>query len=158
MAVIYQNRIAEALSGIDKASKAAMVKALYAARTQILKNLSGTRSGIQYRVPDTKTYYTASSPGEFPAVATGHLKQTITMALAQEGGALVGIIGSPLDYGLYLEKKGSWEGGREWLRPSLYQAQTAIHAALGEEWAIERMEAVEATPYGILSGVGFMGE
>lgn len=33
--------------------------------------LRGQRSGRRYRVPGTKSYYTASAPGESPAVRTG---------------------------------------------------------------------------------------
>lgn len=33
--------------------------------------LRGQRSGRRYRVPGTKSYYTASAPGEPPAVRTG---------------------------------------------------------------------------------------
>jgi len=158
MAVLYQNKIAEALSGIDASAKAAMTKACYAARSQILKNLSGTRSGITYKVPGTDTTYTASAPGEYPAVATGHLKQTITMALATEGGALVGLIGTPLDYGLYLEKKGPQHGGREWLRPSFVQAHSAIMAALGDPWHIERQKQESGFDKGSIQGDAEWGE
>ena len=36
--------------------------------------LRGQRSGRRYRVPGTKTYYTASAPGEVPAQRTGQFR------------------------------------------------------------------------------------
>ena len=36
--------------------------------------LRGQRSGRKYRVPNTKTYYTASAPGEPPAQRTGQFR------------------------------------------------------------------------------------
>lgn len=36
--------------------------------------LRGQRSGRRYRVPNTKTYYTASAPGEVPAQRTGQFR------------------------------------------------------------------------------------
>ena len=40
-------------------------------RNSTLDVLRGQRSGRRYRVPGTKAYYTASAPGEPPAVRTG---------------------------------------------------------------------------------------
>ena len=40
-------------------------------RNASLDVLRGQRSGRRYRVPGTKVYYTASAPGEPPAVRTG---------------------------------------------------------------------------------------
>lgn len=38
--------------------------------------LRGQRHGRRYRVPATKRYYTASAPGEPPAVRTGHFRMS----------------------------------------------------------------------------------
>lgn len=40
-------------------------------RNSALQVLRGQRSGRRYRVPSTKKHYTASAPGEPPAVRTG---------------------------------------------------------------------------------------
>ena len=160
MAVLYQNKMAEALAGIDASAKKAMTKACYAARSQILKNLSGTRTGIVYKVPGTNREYTASAPGEYPAIRLGDLRQRVTLALATEGGALVGIVGTPLLYGAYLEdpKKTRGRDAREWLGPSLVQARSAIMAALGDPWHIEQQQQESGFDKGTIEGDAEWGE
>ena len=44
---------------------------------KIKEKLSGNRSGRVYRVPGTKTLYTASAPGEPPASRLGTLRNSI---------------------------------------------------------------------------------
>lgn len=43
-------------------------------RNSALTVLRGQRGGRRYRVPGKKTYYTASAPGEPPAVRTGNFR------------------------------------------------------------------------------------
>ena len=45
-------------------------------RNAALLVLRGQRSGRRYRVPGTKRYYTASAPGEPPAVRTGTFRNS----------------------------------------------------------------------------------
>lgn len=45
-------------------------------RNSALLVLRGQRSGRSYRVPGTKRYYTASAPGEPPAVRTGAFRNS----------------------------------------------------------------------------------
>ncbi len=130
MPSVFQSSVAECIGAIDEG----MLKALRAAadigRNAVVQNLSGTRSGIRYKVPGTQTYYTASSPGEYPAVATGNLKQSVK--IVQEGDAF--LIGTDVDYGLALEKKPGSEGGREWLRPSLEGVRPEMEEAASKRW------------------------
>lgn len=119
-----------ALAAIAAASEKALTAACDQARNQIMQNISGTRHGARYKVPGTQTYYTASAPGEYPAVRLGNLKGSINFTrLGAERK-----IGTPLDYGLALEKKPPDKGGREWLRPSLNQARPAMLAELHKRW------------------------
>jgi hypothetical protein len=110
------------------------LKALRAAadigRNATLVNLSGTRTGIVYFVPGTQVQYTASAPGEYPAIATGNLRQSVK--IIQEGEGF--LVGTEVDYGLFLEKKDSLHGGREWLRPSLEGVRKEMEAAVGTRW------------------------
>lgn len=119
---------------VEVAIETASVKAIWAAanegRTQTVKNLTGARHGRRYRVPGTGVYYTASAPGEFPAVRTGALRGSVR-ALVQGG---VGYVGTDLEYGLDLEKKPPSRGGREWLRPSLEKAKPAMLAKIRQRW------------------------
>ena len=115
---------------IEVASKARLRQAADVGRNQTVKNLSGSRSGIRYKVPGTNQYYTASAPGEYPAVATGNLRGSVRIAPAKDGY----LVGTEVEYGLYLEKKPPMEGGREWLRPSLEKARPAMLAELARPW------------------------
>lgn len=110
-------------------------KRLYAAanagKTQVVKNLTGTRSGIRYRVPGhAGTWYTASAPGEYPASASGALRSEIQIAIKGDDG----YIGSTKEYSIALEKKDPMKGGREWLRPSLEQARPEMLKKIMERW------------------------
>jgi hypothetical protein len=75
-------------------------------------------------------WYTASAPGEYPAVATGNLKEQVYTKVV--GGQAY--VGTDVEYGLALEKKPGNRGGREWLRPSLEQAKPKMLAELGKKW------------------------
>jgi len=122
------------LPAVTIAVNAASLKALIAAadqgRNQTVQNLSGTRSGVQYRVPGTNRYYTASAPGEYPAVRLGDLKGSIDRKVVKDEVQ----VGTTKEHGLILEKKDPSDGGREWLKPSLEQAKPAMLVKLGKRW------------------------
>ena len=63
-----------------------------------LEVMSGERHGRRYRVPGTRAYYTASAPGEPPAVRTGNFRNSWQPAAAMEGNRAVSKLesGSPL--------------------------------------------------------------
>jgi len=111
-----------------------MKQACNEVRNQIVQNLSGARSGKDYIVPGTSRHYTASAPGEYPATRLGDLKGSIKTDILGRGMSVLGVVGTPLEYGLFLEKKPGSEGGREWLRPSMTQAQPEIKKILSEKW------------------------
>jgi len=122
------------LPAVTIAVNAASLKALIAAadegRNQTVQNLSGARSGVQYRVPGTQRYYTASAPGEYPAVRLGDLKGSIDRKVVKDEVQ----VGTTKEHGLILEKKDPSKGGREWLRPSLEQAKPAMLVKLAKRW------------------------
>ncbi len=67
------------------------------------KMRGGGRSGIEYRIPGGKSAtYTASAPGEPPAVATGDLLRSY-QAVKKPGGGGAWLVGTPLKYARYLE-------------------------------------------------------
>lgn len=133
---------------------AASEKALHAAadigRNQWAKNLTGSRSGKVYRLRPNKTvaggrarfesgersattkhaYYTASRPGEYPAVQWGDLMGSIR--IKPKGDAF--LIGTDIEHGLILEKKNPSKGGRPHAKPSLDQAKPAMIAKLNQRW------------------------
>lgn len=58
-------------SRVGQELQARALEASMALRGAGLRVLRGRRSGRRYRIPTTKRYYTASAPGEPPAVRTG---------------------------------------------------------------------------------------
>ena len=79
---------------------------------------AGGKTGNTYFVPKTKVKYTASSAGEYPAVATGNLKRgtTITYANMQDKTAYViarAEYAEALEYGTRTTK------ARPFMKPSL---------------------------------------
>jgi len=115
---------------INATSMKALIAAADVGRNQTVTNISGSRSGRTYRVPGTGVTYTASAPGEFPAVATGNLKGSIQRKVVNDEVQ----VGTAVEYGLFLEKKPGNKGGRPWLKPSLDQAKPAMLAKLAERW------------------------
>lgn len=68
----------EVIENVTDSIKQEMERRSYLAANE-LRNASqlvlrGQRSGRRYRVPGTKRHYTASAPGEPPAVRTGHFR------------------------------------------------------------------------------------
>jgi hypothetical protein len=129
------NVLVSYLPAVSLAIDAAAAKALKSAgnvgRNQIVKNLSGSRSGRSYRVPETQRYYTASAPGEYPAWRLGDLAGSYKVKQVKKDEVL---IGSDKDHALALEKKPPNKGGREHCRPSLNQATPAMLAELAKRW------------------------
>lgn len=71
----------------------------YHLQKQIVNRLKqGGQTGNTYKVPGTKTNYTASAPGEVPATVTGWLAQNVVAQPTRENGvpvSYVGIRGGP---------------------------------------------------------------
>lgn len=111
----------DAIAGeIDKLMLARMEKAMRRARAIVLETLSGSRSGKRYKVPGTKgAFYTASAPGEPPAVATARLRQSIQTEVVTEGDQIIGVVGTDLEYGRHLEYGTRNMEPRPWIKPSI---------------------------------------
>ena len=72
-------------------------------RNSALDVLRGQRSGRSYRVPGTKVYYTASAPGEPPAMRTGTFRNSWHPTSYAFGTSYISRIENPQDYADYLE-------------------------------------------------------
>lgn len=71
---------------------------------QIKRKLgTGVRTGKTYRVPGTNRTYTASAPGEPPAVMLSDLMNSITHLIQREPNAIIGIVGTNKEYARRLE-------------------------------------------------------
>lgn len=64
--------------------------------------LRGQRSGRRYRVPGTRRYYTASAPGEPPAVRTGTFRLSWQPKTRIDGDTYTSSIESDISVGKYL--------------------------------------------------------
>ena len=103
-------------------------------RNTVLETLSGTRSGQIYKVPGTNRTYTASAPGESPAVATSELRQSIGTSLESKPGGLVGKVGTNKIQGKMMEFGTRNVAPRPWLRKSFEKAEGKVRAILGGRW------------------------
>lgn len=111
-----------------------MFAATQRVREEVLHTLSGQRTGREYRVPGTSVSYTASAPGEPPAVQTGQLRQSVTSVVTQDGREVNGQVGTPLDRGLWMEYGTFFIEPRPWLRPSFDNCKDDVKRILSERW------------------------
>lgn len=102
------------------------------ARNTILKAFTGTRTGRRYYVPMTNVMYTASAPGERPAMPTGTLSKSVMYEVKSYKGKWRGIVGTNLIYGKKLETRK--KNKRPWLEPGLKDAKPGIIKAMERKW------------------------
>lgn len=109
--------------------------------------LRGQRSGRRYRVPGTKQYYTASAPGEPPAVRTGTFRaswQPITMA-----GGMVGQSG--FNVTARIRNTSRTDNGRYYLAEILEEGTgkmaPRLHHEKIQQKALPKIERIYSEPY-----------
>ena len=111
-----------------------MAMAVNEVRSQVLETLSGQRSGRTYYVPGTHKEYTASAPGEPPAIATSDLFKSIGTSIESEPGGLVGKVGTDKIHGKMLEFGTRHIAPRPWLRISFEKVEGKVKDILGGRW------------------------
>lgn len=126
------SNIKEISRDLEQSRLKKMIKAVSTVRNNTMETLSGNRSGRTYHVPGTSRTYTASSPGEPPAQATGRLRQSVKYKV--EHGGKTGHVGTGLDYGASLEYGTSKIKPRPWLKPSFSKSEREVKQILGERW------------------------
>ena len=131
MSKLFVSNLPAVTIAIAGASQKALIAAADVGRNKTIKNISGGRSGRTYKVPGTSRTYTASAPGEFPAIATGNLRGRIERKVVKSDEVQVG---TAVESGLFLEKKPPSRGGRPWLKRSLDEAKPAMLAKLAQRW------------------------
>lgn len=95
--IVLEQKIKE--TGPKRLREAALL-----AQREIKQTLTGQRSGRTYRVPGTRRQYTASAPGEPPAVRTGRLRSVIRIEVDKDKmEAVVGPEKMAPDYPAMLE-------------------------------------------------------
>lgn len=124
----------QVIRAIEDVAAQRMAAATMAVRNQVLETLSGSRTGRRYRVPGTNRTYTASAPGEPPAVQLGDLRRSIGTRIITVGKELQGQVGSPLDKAAMLEHGTKHMQPRPWLRPSFQAALDTVKEILSRRW------------------------
>jgi len=132
--IVFSEDFAQVMQKIDSTSKARMTEAINTVRNKTLETLSGSRTGRTYFVPGTQKTYTASAPGEPPAVATARLKQSIKGGLEGQGKNVLGFVGTEIDYGRMLEFGTSKIAPRPWLRVSFEKSEQAVKSIFTRLW------------------------
>jgi hypothetical protein len=107
-----QKVYAEVLDAMDKIINAAALDV----RNEVVQSMRGPKSGRTYRVPSSKRTYTASAPGEAPAVRLGTLRQSIQVEFVAPCHRRVG---TNMEYALGLELGTKRMAARPYLRPAL---------------------------------------
>lgn len=115
----------QVVADIEVHTKANAKKAAFKAETAIKRQLTGQRSGTEYKVSKTGEVHTASAPGESPAVLSGDLRASITTAPDPMGSTALYYVGSDKLYAVYLEK------GTKYMRPRPF-FEKAVKKALAE--------------------------
>lgn len=72
----FKNEVLSKLNGLEKQAASRGITASNYLRNSAMKVLSGTRTGKQYKKPNTNATYTASAAGEAPASRSGNFRQS----------------------------------------------------------------------------------
>ena len=129
----------EIIKNLEQEGVKRMMEAVNVVRNTTVETLSGRyrrRLGNRrrYKVPGTSRYYTASAPGEPPAVMTGELRQSVETSVEGEGRDVIGYVGSnckhakPLEYGTMNMLP------RPWLRPSFEKSLERVKSILSRKY------------------------
>jgi hypothetical protein len=124
----------EIIKNLEQDGAQRMLQAVNEVRNITLETLSGTRTGREYKVPGTQVTYTASAPGEPPAVATGELRQSVSTAVEGQGRDVIGYVGSDSKHAAPMEYGTKNIAPRPWLRPSFEKALDKVKEILSRKY------------------------
>ncbi|MCC2436219.1 HK97 gp10 family phage protein [Bacillus paranthracis] len=100
-------------------------------QNQVKKNLTGSRSGKQYKIPHTSRKYIASKPGEAPAVRTGDLLNSIKYNIKRSQSEVLGAVGSDLQKAIWLENGTSNMEARPFLLKTFERERRELKRQMG---------------------------
>ncbi len=132
--VTFKSNIPQMMRKVESIVRDRMLESAFAVRNTVLETLSGNRSGRTYYVPGTRKKYTASAPGQPPAVATSELRQSVTASVKGEGRNMAGTVGSKAKHALPLEFGTRKMAARPWLRISLEKTLLKLKGIWGRKW------------------------
>ena len=121
--MIVQNSIPKEIKGLKNAGAAVVhefvTEVTLATHKEALRGINrGPATGRTYEKYNPRRTHQASAPGERPAADTGRLASSVEFELPTNKVKPVGIVGTALQYGKFLELKPSTLGGRPWLMPA----------------------------------------
>jgi hypothetical protein len=132
--IVFEDKISAAKKAVSSIATERMLMVANEVRNITVETLSGARSGKTYLVPGTKKTYTASAPGEPPAVQVGDLRESIKYGTEDEGKGIVAYVGTKLLKGPMLEYGTSNMAARPWLRVSFEKAKAKVKNILERKW------------------------
>jgi hypothetical protein len=132
-AVQYRSNLDGVLAALQREAEVRAYAAGNEVRNAWLEVLSGTRSGRTYRIPGTKRTYTASAPGEAPAVRFGDLRRSVKVERDPTDPTRV-IVGSDLKKAVQLEKGTRRMAPRPHLQPAVEKAMPEVERAFNVRW------------------------
>ena len=103
MSATYKSNLNFILKGMNNQAEKAVVQAGNHLRNKWLDKLTGSRTVRTIRVIGTQVTYRSSAPGEAPASRTGRLRQSVAFVVNNKGDKVEYVLGSPLEYALWLE-------------------------------------------------------
>lgn len=124
----------EIIKNLQQEGVKRMLVAVNEVRNQTMNTLSGSRTGRIYKVPGTQKTYTASAPGEAPAVATAELRQSVKTAVEGEGRDVIGYVGTDKIQGKMTEYGTKNMAARPWLRVSFEKATDKVREILSRKY------------------------
>lgn len=130
----FKSNLNKALDSLDNIAGQRMTEACIHVQNKTKEKLSGKRTGRVYRVPGTNRTYTASAPGEPPAVMTGQLRSSIKYRIVGELQVLRGEVGSELKKAVELEFGTKKIKPRPFLRPTFQEELPEIKNILSRRW------------------------
>jgi hypothetical protein len=81
-------------------------------------------------------FYRASAPGEPPATRLARLRQSVKYSVRRGRDDAVGVVGTPLEYGVYLEKGTGKMRPRPWLSVGFGRSRAKVRAILTRRMVI----------------------
>lgn len=127
----YQDNTKGVLANIRRISHQRAIDAATMVKNHAIAEMAKPKSGIEYRVPGTNVTYTASAPGEYPAIASGQLSQNISVSSQVDVLGVAGLINVTVAHGAILEA-----GLRPWLSRAADEKAEEVRKLFEAPWEL----------------------
>lgn len=134
--VKFISKTRKIITSLMQESKQRAVLCANIMRNQILQGMAAPHHGKTRRVPGTSRTYTASAPGEYPAIRTGLLRSSVKYYIATaRSGKVTVALGSNVEYGEMLEGARG-DGLRPWISKAYYEVRPKLQEVLTRRWNV----------------------